>query len=91
VRDHSNTFRLNAQELFDLIGCEARDCDDQVAAERGLTSLFRKARTEFGRGVLAGDDEEIVKCGHGPAGGCVYPLVQRMKQVALGRTAQNPS
>ena len=90
MRDHADAGRLDRQEFFHLIGREARDRNDQVAAARGLSSLFRKARTKFGRGVFASDDEEIVKSGHGPARGCVHALIQCMEQIALRSAAQNP-
>ena len=65
--------------------------DDQVAAARGFPSLFREPRTKLGRRVFAGDHEQIVKRGHGSAGGCVHALVQRVKQVGVGRAAQDPA
>ena len=91
MRDHAYSGRLHCQVFFHLAGGEARDGDDQVAAARGFPSLFGEPRAKLGRRVLAGDDEQIVKGGYGPAGGCVHALVQGMKDVGVGRAAQEPA
>jgi hypothetical protein len=91
VRDHAYAGSLHTQEFFHLSGGEARYGDDQVAMARRLPRLFRKAFPELRRGVLATDDEQIMKCGHGAAGASVDALVQGMKNIGAGRAVQQPA
>ena len=52
---------------MDLGGGELRDGDDAVRFGGGAAGLVGEAAAEFGRGVIAGEYEQVMKCGDGTA------------------------
>ncbi len=91
MRHHVDAGRLDTQLLGDLRSGEARDGNDGVAVRGCLPGLFGEARTEFGRGVVAGHHKQIVEGRDGPARAGVHPLVEGVEQIDARSGAPQPA
>ena len=86
--DYSNARFFHAEKMFHLGRGEAGNGDDQVAALGCAAGLFGESGAKFGRGVVAGHHEQVVKRRHRAASLCVHALIQGMKNFGGRRAAQ---
>ena len=80
MRNDVNARPLDAQQLFHLRGGMLGHGNNRVAARGRVAGLLREARAEFGRGIVAGHDEQVVEGGDGLRRRDVHPLVKSVKQ-----------
>jgi hypothetical protein len=88
VGDDADARGGNAEQRFDLIGSETRHGNDGVAEGGGAASLIGETGAKFGRGIISGHHEEIVKSADGFSRTMVDTLVQCVKEIAGGFTDQ---
>jgi hypothetical protein len=64
VVDYPNSAGRNVEQSFDLRGGERRNRNNQVRRRGGFAGLSGKAVAKLFGAVVAGENEQVVKCGY---------------------------
>ena len=89
--NHPDPRSIHGQQGLNLLGGKLRDGDDEIAALRRVARLLGESRPKLLGGVIAGQDEQIVKGGDRVLRRFIHALVERVKDRGGGRTVENPA
>ena len=82
--DYTDAGGFDFQELLDLRSGEVGDSDDEIASPGCVAGLGGEAGLKFGRGIIAGHDEEVVEGGDGSVGFGVNTLIEGVEDIGGG-------
>jgi hypothetical protein len=84
VVDYAEPGRIDVEQLADLVGGGLGDTDDEIRAACSFPGDPGEPPPEVGRGILRGEDEEVVECHDGTAAArSGQALVESVEQVRM--------